>query len=336
MILHKIKEQESTLGFSKHEQLVSGIINAIDAKILSKGDPLPSVNTMVRELGFARKTIVKAYTELKDRGLVESKNRLGYYISNDTTNQRLKIALVLYAFQAFQEKFYNTFRETMGDNVHIDVYFHHNNIDFLESILTSIKGRYGMYVIAPVPDIRLRSILLQIPPEKVIIVDRYLDFCPEISFVSQKFYQPFLNTLNSLTSSFSRFESIVFFFRPNSDNPQGLHDAFTEYVENQSFDYEVLDNYRSGSIRKGSAYITLSDSDLWELLKDCKEQNLILGEDVGILSHNDSSIKEIVLDGITTFSTDFNEMARKAAEFVKVRKPTQVIIPSILFRRGSL
>lgn len=335
-IFHEIRAQQSTLGFSKHEQLVNGIINAIDAKILSKGDPLPSVNVMVGELGFARKTIVKAYNELKDRGLVASKNRLGYYISNETTSQELKIALVLYAFQAFQEKFYNTFREEMGDKVHFDVYFHHNNVEFLESILTNIKGRYGMYVIAPIPDIRLKEAILQLPPEKVIIVDRYLDFCPDISFVSQQFYQPFYDTLNSLTSSFKRFDSIVFFFRPNSDNPQGLYDAFIDYMETQSFPHQVMDNYQSGAIQKGTVYITLGDSDLWEILKDCKEQHLKVGTDIGILSNNDNSIKEIIFDGITTFSTDFEKMALEAAAFVKNRKTTKRFIPSVLIRRASL
>ena len=53
------------------------------AKILKKGNLLPSVNRMVSELGFARKTIVKAYTDLKERGIVESKNRLGYFVAND-------------------------------------------------------------------------------------------------------------------------------------------------------------------------------------------------------------------------------------------------------------
>lgn len=76
----KIQELEEVPSFSKHEQLVRGIINAIEEKIVSQGSILPSVNKMEKELGFARKTIVEAYDELKERGLVESKNRLGYFV----------------------------------------------------------------------------------------------------------------------------------------------------------------------------------------------------------------------------------------------------------------
>jgi len=106
-VINKIQELESVSILTKHEQLVNGILSAIDESIIVRGDMLPSVNTMVGELGFARKTIVKAYTDLIGRGIVESKNRVGYFVSNALTGQTIKVALVLYAFHSFQEKFYN-------------------------------------------------------------------------------------------------------------------------------------------------------------------------------------------------------------------------------------
>ena len=82
-------------SYSKHDQLVQGIINAIDEKIVVQGDALPSVNTMISEVGFARETIMKGYRELVSRGIVESKNRLGYFVANSNTNQELKVALLM-------------------------------------------------------------------------------------------------------------------------------------------------------------------------------------------------------------------------------------------------
>ena len=72
------------------------------------------------------------------------------------------------------------------------------------------------------------------------------------------------------------------------------------------------------------------------MLKDCKTKNLKLGKDVGILSHNDDMVKEIICDGITTYSTDFKLMAEKAAAFVLKRKKIQEIIPTVLIRRNSI
>ncbi|MEL7340305.1 MAG: winged helix-turn-helix domain-containing protein, partial [Bacteroidota bacterium] len=76
----EIYELQAINSLSKHEQLVQGVINAIDHSILHRNDKLPSINQMVAELGYARKTIVKAYEELKDRGIVESKKLKGYYV----------------------------------------------------------------------------------------------------------------------------------------------------------------------------------------------------------------------------------------------------------------
>ena len=74
-VFDKIRELEQVAAYSKHDRLVQGIINTINDKILLPDDTLPSVNSLIRELGFSRETIMKAYRELVSRGIVESKNR---------------------------------------------------------------------------------------------------------------------------------------------------------------------------------------------------------------------------------------------------------------------
>ncbi|MBT8297793.1 MAG: winged helix-turn-helix domain-containing protein, partial [Maribacter sp.] len=113
-LIDKIIELKKNHSLSKHEQLVNGILDSIEEGILQRGDQLPSINKMVSELGYARKTIVKAYEELKKRGLIESKKLKGYFIVSEETKVTLRIALLLFAFQRFQEEFYNTFRKELG------------------------------------------------------------------------------------------------------------------------------------------------------------------------------------------------------------------------------
>jgi DNA-binding LacI/PurR family transcriptional regulator len=72
------------------------------------------------------------------------------------------------------------------------------------------------------------------------------------------------------------------------------------------------------------------------MLKDCIAKGLDPGKDVGILSHNDDMVKEIICGGITTYSTDFRQMAEEAATFVTSGKPVRKIIPTVLIRRKSL
>ena len=321
---------------SKHEQLVEGIISAINDQILQKGDRLPSINNMVSEVGFARKTIVRAYESLKARGIVESKNFKGYYIANTNTKVKLKVALLLFAFHSFQEDFYNTFRKELGKKYHIDVFFHHNNLDVFKNIIATISGKYGMHVIAPIPVPEVQSILQGIPAEKLLVIDRYIEMPKEYSYISQEFeYSTYLR-FEELLPVFKKYQRSVLFFREDADYPIGIKKAFKKFIKTYEIEGTIEKNYHQGSVKPQTLYIFISDVLLWQVLKDCKYAEYRLGEDVGILAHNDNDVKEIIFGGITTISADFKKMAKESSAYVKYQTPVHKIIPSELKRRNSL
>ena len=335
-LVENVMALEAISTLSKHERLVKGIIHSIEDGIVAKGDTLPSVNQMVDELGFARKTIVKAYGELKDRGIVESRNRLGYFVATEDTQQQVKLALLLYTFHPFQEVFYNTLREDLGSRAQVDVFFHHNNITVFEAIFSNIIAQYGMYLISPIQHPRAKQLMRTISPNKLLVIDRYDLPGSDYPYVGQRFQEPMYQTLVALKDTLSKYQRLVLFFHPYADYPPGILRAFSRFLDDYQRVGEVESHYRSGTVEKDTAYITVGDADLWGLLKDCKNQRIRIGEEVGILSHNDSPIKEIIVDGVTTFSTDFKAMAHRAAQFVIDRQPVQEVIPSRLIRRKSL
>ncbi|HTJ10786.1 MAG TPA: GntR family transcriptional regulator [Dinghuibacter sp.] len=336
-IYQQIQELEGTPGLSKHDQLVQGMINAINARIVSKGDLLPSVNNLSKELGFARETIARSYKELTTRGIVESRNRLGFYVSNEDTDQQVKIALLLYAFDSFQETFYKTFRAGVGKTAHIDVFFHHNNISVFENIVSNVRGKYGMYVIAPIPHERTSGILQTLPMDKFLMIDRFEPMQnDDFSYIVQEFERSSYEAFNALHKEIKTFGEMVFYHRPNSDTPIEIVRAFKKFVKDHKVKHRILDEYIPGSLEKDKVYFTINNAELWEMLRDCGEKKLQLGRDVGILSHNDDVVKEIICDGITTYSTDFKEMAQKAAAYIQNRQKIQEVIPTVLIRRRSI
>ncbi|MEL6274878.1 MAG: winged helix-turn-helix domain-containing protein, partial [Bacteroidota bacterium] len=126
-VFDKITALQMVPGLSKHQKIVQGVINCIDEKYLQEGNILPSVNKMVDQLGFARKTIVKAYAELKERGIIEARNRQGYFVASASTKQIARVMLLMYAFDFVQKDFYRAFKLAVGKNVQVDTLFHHNN-----------------------------------------------------------------------------------------------------------------------------------------------------------------------------------------------------------------
>jgi len=335
-VFEKIQELGEMPSYSKHDQLLHGIINAIDEKIIVQGDSLPSVNTMINELGFARETIMKGYRELVSRGIIESKNRLGYFVANDNTSQELKIALMMYSFDTFQEQFYRNFRNELGDNVHLDVFFHHGNIEMFETILLLLKGKYGMYVVSPIPHPRSKGLLNSIPRNKLIMFDRHEPLDGDFNYVTQEFEKSSYAAFSELADVIKKFDEIIFFHLPGSLVPIEIVKAFKKFLNDFQINGRILSEYIAGSVEKGKVYFTVDNYELWQILKDCKTKGFEPGKDVGILSHNDEPAKEIIGDGITTYSTSFSLMGKRSAQAALNKKKIHEIIPTVLIRRNSL
>jgi len=336
LLIDKIKELTEFNSLSKHEQLVHGVIESIDEGFLKTGDKLPSINVMVEELGFARKTIVRAYEELKERGLVESKKLKGYFIISQETKVTMKVALLLFAFQSFQKEFYNTFRKELGKRFQIDVYFHHNNLSIFETIVANIRGKYGKYVIAPIQSPKVIPLLERIAPQKLLIIDRYVPMREEYSYLSQEFEKKTYEKLVVLLPEIRKYKKFILFFRDDADYPIGILNAFHKFISDHDINGVVEKKYKKGMLKKKHSYFFISDTFLWEFLKDCRNAEYKVGKDVGILSHNDNVVKEFIFGGITTISIDFKEMAMNAAHHIKEGGTTQLIVPSNLIKRNSI
>jgi DNA-binding transcriptional regulator YhcF (GntR family) len=337
-VIEQILILKSVNTLSKHEQIVNGILNSINENILKKGDALPSINTMIKQLGFARETIAKSYKDLVHSGVIESKNRLGYFVATSKTDQSLKVALVLFGFDIFQETFYKTFQKGLGQNVQLDIFFHHNNFDTFSTIIESIKGKYGMYVIAAIPNAKTKNLLAQLPTNRLLLVDRYIANDEDYSYVVQEFKESSYAAFLGLKDRIKKFDKVFFYFRTQSAEPPEILESFQRFAKEFNIEAAIEKNYQIEHLEKGNVYFTLHGAELWEMLKDAKAKGLEIGKDAGFFSHNDDVIKEILFDGITTFSTDFTAMGKEAAHYVINHKGAklQKIIPTKLILRNSL
>ena len=75
--------------------------------------------------------------------------------------------------------------------------------------------------------------------------------------------------------------------------------------------------------------------DLLTLARVAKEQGLVIGEDISVISYNDAPINEIILDGLTAVSTDFRQMGETAADMILTKNLSKVKCDFRLIRRGT-
>ena len=73
-----------------------------------------------------------------------------------------------------------------------------------------------------------------------------------------------------------------------------------------------------------------------EVIEQAKKHELQIGLDYGIISYNDTPLKKVVENGITTISTDFTAMGLLLAEMILNNKKDKIENQSDLLIRKSL
>lgn len=316
----------------KYQQLVNAVNNAIGENLLQKGDALPSVNKICNSSKLSRDTVFKAYTILKENGIIESVPNKGYYISNETK----KVLLLLDTFKAYKEVVYHSFINNLPDNIIVDLQFHHYNIDNFKTILNNSKGKYYKYVVMPFDDDQVATTLSDIDNQKLLLIDWDVHSNSKNNYVFQDFGKAFFEALKDALDAFRKYKKVVFLYPSFTNHPKETLTFFKKYCKEFHLKYEIQTDPTLFSVEKEVAYISISDRMLGTFLEQCKAKNLEPGVNVGFLSYNETPMKKFIYKGISVISTDFKELGTKAAEFVSQSKPMQHYVPTTLTLRDSL
>ena len=118
--------------------------------------------------------------------------------------------------------------------------------------------------------------------------------------------------------------------------PQGIVRGFKLFCKTNCLNYEIIDTLEKRIPKKGETYIVLDDENLIRIIKKIKNAQFVLTKDIGIISFNDTILKEVVENGITTISTDFKLMGKRLAEMILTNEQLKIENPSKLILRNSL
>lgn len=317
---------------TKMQQLIHAINEAISNGTLKEGDFLPSVNKLSRESGLSRDTIFKAYTALKQRSVISSTPTKGYFVSNES----FKVMMLLDDFSAFKEQLYSSFRNNLPENYSVDLLFHHYNPDLFEQLILNSLGRYSMYVVMNIQNDRVEEVVKKIDPNKLLILDMGTPDSADIAFIKQDFSEAFTACLNDGLPRIKKYKEFHLVFPRSTPHPHVTVNAFRQFCEQNKLEHTVIERLKDQDIKAGKAFLVIKEDDLVHIIKSCKKQQLTLGGDVGLISYNDTPMKEIVGDGVTVISVDFEEMGQKAARFVDSKEKLFETLPPRLIVRSSL
>jgi len=96
--------------------------------------------------------------------------------------------------------------------------------------------------------------------------------------------------------------------------------GFNRFCSANHFDSLVIrTSLLKRKLNRGEAYIVIDDEDLVYLVEHARNSGLQIGQELGIISYNETPLKKIAANRISVISTDFAEMGTRIAEMVNTR-----------------
>ncbi|HVX50423.1 MAG TPA: GntR family transcriptional regulator [Chitinophagaceae bacterium] len=335
--LISIDEQSVT---PKYVQLTNSILKAIESGKIEKDYLLPSINDLSYELEISRDTAERAYRHLKNLGIIGSVPGKGYFVTKTEVKQSIRIFLLFNKLSTHKKIIYDAFVAALGENAAVDFYIYNNDFALFKKLLNNRKGDYTHYVIIPHfmdGEESCVEIINTLPKERLVLMDKLVPgVTGAYAAVYENFEKDIYGALQEALEKLSGYQTIKIIFPEYTYHPREIIKGFTRFCAQYAFNYAVVNDMGKEQITGSTVYISLMENDLVLLIEKILASGLEVGKDVGVISYNETPLKKIILNGITTISTDFQLMGEKTAEIILKRSSNHLEIPFYLTQRASL
>lgn len=316
-IFSKFIQIDAYSATPKYLQLGDSIIDAVENRKLKKDDILPSINELSYILEISRDTAEKGYKYLKKLGVIISVPGKGYYISNTEFKKNIRICLLFNKLSAHKKIIYDAFVDALGEHAFIDFYIYNNDFAIFKKLLQNKKNGYSHYVIIPhfvEGGENAHEIINTIPKEKLVLLDKKVSGVDgQYAAIYENFEKDIYGALNKVRTKLSKYHTIKIVFPKRSYYPKEILKGLKLFCQQYAFNYVLVNDIENEPIEKGELFINVMEDDLVYLLEKIISLDLKLGKDVGLISYNETPLKKLLLNGITTISTDFKMMGKMAA-----------------------
>jgi DNA-binding transcriptional regulator YhcF (GntR family) len=335
-----IKEQSRT---PKYRQIVSEINNKIEKGVISFGQKLPSINALSEDYLLSRNTVEKAYILLKQEGIIEAVRGKGYFVKNAQPVSKMRVMLLFNKLSDYKRVVYDSIARELQGIADVDLYVYYADISLFRRILAERREDYHYYLVMPhfrnENEEQVKAILSSLPKEKLILLDRKLEYFNE-SFgnVYQDFKMDIYETLANNKALIRKYKKLTLAFPEDTTfpYPTGIVHGFRRFCLSHDVEFDIVgridDNFELVS---GEGVITVAESDLVAIIKKIKSSGLRLSRDFGVISYNETALKEVLANGVTVITTDFAGMGKMAARMIKEKKGMDIRNNFKLIERSS-
>ncbi|MBR2351923.1 MAG: GntR family transcriptional regulator [Alistipes sp.] len=328
-----------------YKQLLAQVETAINEQTYKPGQCLPSMNELSQELNISKETVKKVYAILRDRGLIDSMQGKGFFVSQKAPERRMKVFMLLDKLSLYKQVFYDAFVAEMNNTADITINLYSQNIDLFEEFIDKVLDDYDYYIVTPHfpldSSIQHRALkaLKRIPNRKLIIADHWPRMLQgNYGVVYQDQATDSYECLRGCIDELKCYDSLHVVAPPTSLYGSIIIESVERLCREYGLTAEYHNEVSSEIIHRGQVYLVITGQlglELVDMIRLARTANLEVGKDIGIISYNESYISEIILNGLTTLSTDFTQMGAKAAQMILSHRLCKVKCDSRIIRRAT-
>ncbi len=308
----------------KYKQIAISIIENIEFGKITTGSQLPSITQLSLDYAISRDTVEKAYKYLRDQGVIESVKGKGFYVLVSAPKSKLRVFVLFNKLSSYKKVIYNTLAYELRDKANLELFVYHCNLDLFESYIRDKNGRYNFYIIMSHVDTpnkeRIANAINLIDPSRLILLDNIVEGVNRFhGAVYQDFKMDIFTALESGIEKLRKYTKLIFVFPENVPYPypKKILEGFKRLCAIYQFDNEIIQEISPDfKITKKAVYIVIEENDLANLIKEIRKHKMQVCKDVGILSYNDTPLKEVLLEGISVITTDFKKLGKTTADFI--------------------
>ncbi|MBR1705167.1 MAG: GntR family transcriptional regulator [Bacteroidales bacterium] len=327
-----------------YKQLLAQFERAVRDGRLAVGDQLPSMNDLAASTGISKETVKKAYGILGKRGLVVPKQGKGFYVADLSSDRRQQVLVLFDKFSVYKQIIFNTLAERLGDHAELTILTHNQSLDLFTYYLDTNLDRFDYYVVTPHfpldEESQARAVkqIARIPNRKLVMLDRLQPGYPgHYGAIYQDFENDIYYGLTQGLDGRRHGSNLKVITLPQSLYGASIRKGVERFCTEHAIPVEFL-TAAPEQISRGTTFLVLNsqlDEGLVDLARRIDALGLKIGTDVRIISYNESDMNEIVLNGLTTVSTDWRQMGRLAADMILERRLSKVHCDFRMIRRNT-
>lgn len=307
------------IRFSKVQQIFNALVSEIEEGRLKEESKLPSINQFSEINKVARDTVEKAYRQLRRKGYIASYPGRGYFVLGGCKNQ-IRVLVIFSELNPYEKEVYESMLMSLKEKATVDLKIHYHSPQHLAEIVEENLGKYDFYVVIPhffstANEKEYIDVIKKIPAHELVLLDKKLPAlgCPYRA-VFQDIKEDVYQALCSSKSYMEKYNGITLVLPKEGCHDLEITEGVKAFCNQVKFDFRVIANLGEEDLHSKTVYIVPDEEGLIKLLKKVKNSGFLPGEDLGIISFNETPFKELL--DITVITRDYQQTGQTVAKLI--------------------